>query len=196
MFLKMSKLKKLLKVTWQTHGLIVAHQEYDSMSGAYVVLGNCWKLWIRDNKIPKELKAAIIELSGDLPEKGEAFETSKDRDNQYEMEMTVENIPESANRCDAELQKTQILWDCHHLKRVYQKDNVIVLVPEAACQMIDLSAIDRDAGEFAPVGPMIDQKKPHDVYWANEECIFKVAREYPVEGQKAFFDYLGNTDVI
>lgn len=198
MFFKMSKLEKLLKNTWKNAGIIVGHVPYDDKSGAYVLIGTSWKLWIRDSRMPKELKAAVIKLCGDLPELGEVFKAAYDMENQYELDFTLENIPESFHKCNTTLEKSHILWDWYHLKRVLQsEDQKIVLLSEFVFDLIDLKAIDRDSGEWEPDGPVIDQKNPHYVYWGNGECIFKALRDYPnVEEEKEFFSYLEGCSVI
>ena len=198
MFFKMSKLEKLLKNTWKNAGIIIGHMTFDDKSGAYVLIGISWKLWIRDNRMPKELKAAVIKLCGDLPELGEVFKAAKDMDNQYELEITMENIPESFHKCDATLEKSHILWDWYHLKRVLQSESLdVVLLSEFVFELIDLKAIDRDSGEWEPEGPVIDKKHPQYVYWGNGECIFKALRDYPNnEEEKAFFAYLEGRSII
>lgn len=198
MFFKINKLEKLLKNTWQNAGIIVGHVPYDDKSGAYVLIGTSWKLWIRDNRMPKELKAAVIKLCGDLPEIGEAFKAQKAMENQYELDIALENTPQSFHKCDTRLEKSHILWDWYHWKRVLQsEDQKIVLLSEFVFELIDLKAIDRDAGEWEPVGPIMDQKNPHYVYWGNGECIFKAARDYPgSEEEKTFFEYLSGCSVI
>ncbi len=198
MFFKINKLEKLLKNTWKNAGIIIGHVPCDDKSGAYVLIGTSWKLWIRDIRMPKELKAAVIKLCGDLPELGEVFKSMKDMDNQYELEITMENIPQSFRKCDTRLEISHILWDWYSWKRVLQGDDQkIVLLSEFVIDLIDLNAIDRDTGEWEPTGPVMDQKNPHYVYWGNGECIFKAARNYPnEEEEKAFFEYLSGYKMI
>lgn len=198
MFFKVNKLEKLLNNTWKNAGIIVGHISHDGKSGAYVLIGTSWKMWIRDNRIPKELKAAVIKLCGDLPELGETFKSMKDAGNQYELEITMENIPQSFYKCDTELEISHILWQWNGLKRVLQSDNQqIVLLSEFVFELIDPKAVDRDAGEWEPEGPAMEQKNPQYVYWGNEECIFGAARNYPYEDvQKEFFEHLSGHAVI
>lgn len=198
MFFKMSKLEKLLKDSWQTGGLIVGHQKFDSKSGAYVIIGNWWKIWIRDIRMPKELKAAVIKLCGDLPELGDIFRSTKDLENQYELEIGLENIPESFGKCTELLKKSHILWNWCGLKRILQtEDNKIVLLPEYVFELVDFKEIDRDTGEWEPEGPVINPNGSDYVCWGNAECIFKVVRCYPAAGENTeFFEKLSGHKMI
>ena len=70
----------MIKEAYNTVGLTVAN-DGDGM----ILVGHCWIIWMKDGMIPKKLKAAVIELTGDLPEAGEVFRAQKGAGNQYEI---------------------------------------------------------------------------------------------------------------
>lgn len=70
MFLSLVGLKKLLKGAYKGGGLIVGNLE-----GGLVAMGasSTWGIRVEEEHIPNKLKAALIELIGDLPEAGEIY---------------------------------------------------------------------------------------------------------------------------
>ena len=70
MFLNITEFKKFLKLAYKGSGLIVGSID------EHLVLMNAsgtWGIQITDGFIPNKLKAAMVELIGDLPEKGEVL---------------------------------------------------------------------------------------------------------------------------
>ena len=64
MLFKASKLKTVMKNVWKTTGLVVGMR-----NGFLYLAGNDWTVAMEADKVTKEVKGAIIELVGDLPER-------------------------------------------------------------------------------------------------------------------------------
>ena len=71
MFFKATVLKRMLKAAYKGAGLTVGHsaagEDGGEPEGLYISSG-WWVIWFVYDKIPKEAKAAIIEICGDLPD--------------------------------------------------------------------------------------------------------------------------------
>ena len=73
MFIKKSTLKRMLNVAYKTKGLYI-----DNDGEGYRMKGSYWDLWVKRDKLPKEYKADIVGLIGDLPEIGSGGSYTKD----------------------------------------------------------------------------------------------------------------------
>ena len=68
MFTKSGELKKIMKASLKSCGLIVGNiQEH------YLVCSDRWGLYVEQAFATNKFKAAIMELIGDLPERGECY---------------------------------------------------------------------------------------------------------------------------
>ena len=86
MFFKMSVLKKMMKNAYKGGCLIlgdspIKENEEIVMDGLVISTG-WWSLWINKDYVPKELKAAVIELCGELPCYEHWFKASESLGNQ------------------------------------------------------------------------------------------------------------------
>lgn len=98
MFVKMSILKKLIKEAYKS-GLVLANN-----GETIVIAGNYWQMEIKRALMPKELLAAIIELTGELPGAGERYICDKGG-NQQEFGKPMEINPEG---CETEYIVTNV----------------------------------------------------------------------------------------
>lgn len=75
MFLNITEFKKFLKAAYKGSGLIVG-----ILDGNLVLTNNAraWGVQIDGDYIPNKLKAALVELIGDLPEEGEVLNYTQD----------------------------------------------------------------------------------------------------------------------
>lgn len=89
----------MLKSAYTGAGLTVGHTpETDEEEEGYYLSSGWWVLWFNAGMFPKEAKAAVIELCGELPAVGEVFKAEKDFGNQYEIEQKeIFNLPEASN---------------------------------------------------------------------------------------------------
>ena len=82
-------LRKLMKKTFRYGGLKVANIiDVDEKNYIYIG-GTYWDFWCMPKFIPKEIKAAIIEITGEIPEIGNAYRATKE-ENQM---LITETIP-------------------------------------------------------------------------------------------------------
>lgn len=112
MFFKTSVLKRLFKDAYKGAGLTVGHMtdpEDEEVDGYYISSG-WWVIWFNNWTFPKEAKAAIIELCGELPQPGEVFEAIEGAGNQYEIEQKeIFNLPAAFERAKVKFRSTNIL---------------------------------------------------------------------------------------
>ena len=79
MFIKSAGFKKLIKEAYNRNGLRIGNDG----KGIYIC-GGYWAIWVRKGHIPKKELAAIIELTGGMPDEGAGFKSGR-AGNQYEM---------------------------------------------------------------------------------------------------------------
>lgn len=78
MFFKKTVLKRMLKSAYTGAGLTVGHTpETDEEEEDYYLSSGWWVLWFKAGMFPKEAKAAVIELCGELPAVGEVFKAKR-----------------------------------------------------------------------------------------------------------------------
>lgn len=198
MFLKQSIFKRLLKEAYKGAGLTVGRQrDEDATRPGYHLSGGYWIVWLDVETIPKEAKAAIIELVGDLPEPGEVFRAMKDAGNQYEIEQKeIFNLPEAWKNAKVNYKITNsILQQGDKLARILQTQegpNHITAINEVFVGLVDPEACDYDNGETFPDGPRAICAEAPFVYWGNNVCYLMAGIRKPMENtrQEEFFKHL------
>ena len=65
MFINIKILKQLMKTTYKSAGLILAQTE-----DRYYIAGSRWEMDVKKKYMPKQIMAQIIDLAGEIPEKG------------------------------------------------------------------------------------------------------------------------------
>lgn len=204
MFFKQTVLKRMLKAAYKGAGLTVGHDagNEDGENEGYYISSGWWIIWFLAETMPKEAKAAIIELCGDLPEPGEVFKAVKDMGNQYEIEQKeIYNLPESFKKCKCKFNVTKLLG--------LQRDNVIrfmqaddntqhvVAVSEIVFDLIDSAAIDYENGEHEPYGPVTLCQTSPFMYWGNNTCYFMAGIRTAEEGEEEdFWKFLEGTTIL
>ena len=121
------------------------------------------------DSIPNKEKAAIIELTGELPAAGHMFLARKGHPYQYEIpENEYWKIKGRAQSCPVFYNTSYILIDnCRVLQRTDSPD--ILLINEMYHSIIDFTSMD-DNYESKPIGPVASDLKSPVVYWENEIC--------------------------
>ena len=147
----------MLKSAYTGAGLTVGHTpETDEEEEGYYLSSGWWVLWFKAGMFPKEAKAAVIELCGELPAVGEVFKAEKDFGNQYEIEQKeIFNLPEAFKRCTIDYRVTNIMQQQGKtLIRILQtEEGNVCAVSEMFLDLIDLKSIDYENGETEPFGP-------------------------------------------
>lgn len=135
----------------------------------YFVSGAYWVLQMQEKHIPNKLKAAIIELTGDLPGGGEIFRAKKGEPNQYELQYYEDyNVSSMAEAASMELTVTRSgYYDAARSLRLLQNrtNGHLFLIGEELIQLISVEGLEETEGK--PVGPLLQQAGER-VFWINE----------------------------
>lgn len=158
-------------------------------------------LWFNAGMFPKEAKAAVIELCGELPAVGEVFKAEKDFGNQYEIEQKeIFNLPEAFKRCTIDYRVTNIMQQQGKtLIRILQAEEGrnVCAVSEVFLDLIDLKSIDYENGETEPFGPCAISPEAPFVYWGNDCCYLMAGRRTSDgETEAEFWKYLEGTEIV
>lgn len=191
MFLKISAMKKLLKEAYKHNRLIIGHNETQPglPGGYYITNGDNWIVWVGQNSMKKEFLAALIEVVGELPEMGKFYrdgaETGKLTDDDDETLSGTENkilekfIIPARTKPGKKFNITNfILIQTYADARVLQSETgEITLLNESFVKTLNLGAIDEEAGECIPQGP-IRIKETNWQSWDSGLCVFAVRERY------------------
>lgn len=203
MFFKKTVLKRMLKSAYTGAGLTVGHTpETDEEEEGYYLSSGWWVLWFKAGMFPKEAKAAVIELCGELPAVGEVFKAEKDFGNQYEIEQKeIFNLPEAFKRCTIDYRVTNIMQQQGKtLIRILQAEEGrnVCAVSEVFLDLIDLKSIDYENGETEPFGPCAISPEAPFVYWGGNDCCYLMAGRRTSDGETEaeFWKYLEGTEIV
>lgn len=207
MFFKMSVLKKMMKTAYKGGCLIIGDSpitEGDEITmDGYVISSGWWSFWINKENTPKELKAAIIELCGELPYYEHYFKASESLGNQEMIPFTDAVHPvqlfEKAKQ-NVIITRAMMTKGSGRVMRLLQntKTNKVGAINEMIISLIDKGAIKEEDGEYPPIGPMTREE---DYYtWGNNVCYFVVYPIKPLDEEKVseqtiFFDALSTLEI-
>ena len=172
MFIKSAGFKRLIKEAYSGGVLRIGNDG----NGIYIC-GAYWAMWIKKGCIPKKELAAIIELTGEIPEPGSGFKSTK-AGNQYEItENAFFEVMKNAKACErcANVTTLTINAQVGAALRVIQEPiaNKIYLINEKLIEMIDNGCINRNDGEIEADGPLIGTLP--GVFWKNNIMALHVA---------------------
>lgn len=137
--------------------------------GDYVLFGGGWYLCIDISKMPNKAKAAVIELIGEWPESGEAFQAGKKSGNQMEMiederYWLASNV---AQKDVIQMETTPIVLN--GTVRLMRQQGSDELVPIFESILDAVGARHCEAGEDAPKGPFLYKGM---TWWKNSTMFF------------------------
>ena len=168
MFIHLKDFKRLLKQAYTGVGLCVARRGDDVLLG-----GSDWVIATEKESMDKKQLAAVIELTGELPGKGEAFKATKEG-NQYEIS---EVHWEMIDRTDVDREKEEKLtvtpivlerYPNGKAMRVLQAaDGRVEVLNDRFVKAIDSTSMNLDY-EYEVQGPFVNPKFPKQVYWKSE----------------------------
>lgn len=168
MFIHLRDLKRLLKQACTGVGLCVARRGDDVL-----LSGSDWVIATEKGSMDKKQLAAVIELTGELPGKGEAFKATKEG-NQYEIS---EVHWEMIDRTDVDREKEEKLtvtpivlerYPNGKAMRVLQAaDGRVEVLNDRFVKAIDSASMNLDY-EYEVQGPFVNPKFPNQVYWKSE----------------------------
>lgn len=155
MFLKKTVLKRLMKEAYK-HGLRVAATEE-----RYYLCGGYWEMDILKEYMPKEILAAVLELTGWIPETGESYSTSKEG-NQVDI-----NRKEVSVDAEEEIAVTDLIIDRNGISQRILQDECrgnILLVHDRLIDIVDNTEIEGEKGECTAAGPFY---RENDILYEN-----------------------------
>lgn len=197
MFIKQKIFEKLLNEAYKGAGVYIGCTENDLKERVYCIGTSNWAIWVDTLELTKEAKGAIIKLCGDLPTYGHAFEAMKDYNNAERLHTEYRDILKKYITCSEKLRKTRLFaWNHSSAVRIFQGSSGKVY--PIRCEFVDLidkKAVDSDAGELEPEGPVITPDGSH-VFWRNDTCTVVVCPQEFSENDKTFWDEISKLTVI
>lgn len=193
MFIHLRDFKRLLKQACTGVGLRVARRGDDVL-----LSGSDWVIATEKGSMDKKQLAAVIELTGELPGKGEAFKATKEG-NQYEIS---EVHWEMIDRTDVDREKKEKLtvtpivlerYPNGKAMRVLQAaDGRVEVLNDRFVKAIDSASMNLDY-EYEVQGPFFNPKFPKQVYWKSEATTLAVLLYDQDElKEKDILEYLRN----
>lgn len=188
MFIDKTKFKKMVNTAYKKEGLTVSNDG----DGIIICGGGVWVIWMRESRLPKTIKAILIELIGELPGPGEEYNTAKEDMDPWEpYDGKFQFLRE--NQEEQELYKSKIVLDMPRgLYRVYkQEDGRVMAVREEIVKMVSIR--DLEDCEYYPDNP---GKVGEGAIWRNDRCILWAARMDTGKGQvEKLFKLLENLEL-
>lgn len=196
MFVRLRDFKRLIKEAYTGAGLYVARRGNQLLFG-----GSYWAIATTKESLDKKALAAVIELTGEMPEDGGGFQGDEGSQPIRDQRSTLEfNRRDGAIRrrrretdSDAPCIK-QISMRSDHADSTGRSQRVDVL-GEGFIQAIDPASMNTEY-EWEIEGPFINRHFPKQVYWKSEATTltaFLYDRDDMKE--KDLLDYLQNTKI-
>ena len=192
-----------MKQAFKEGGLVVGRTSPAMQDDGYYISGSYWTAWIRADHVPKEIKAAVIELTGELPEKGEVYRATKGG-NQYEIEQRdIYDLPSRYEEANVSYHITQLMIRqadkvCRFLQEV--ETNTITGLNETFISLIDPGEIDKENGEIGPEGPRSAKVGGPCMIWGNNIGYFgayiRQPGDDPLQQEEKLWKHLKEIDVI
>ena len=184
MFTETGSLKRLIKEAWKGAGLHIEH----TAEGWLAMGGFWWELEIDDTQLSNKIKAQIVELIGELPERGEGYLYIKGHEPQSEIAgMTYHNRMAEYDKCSLTLRETNIIIKTENSTlSVLEHGGIKILVPEWATDLLH-GEVDPD-GETLPEDGRFDERNRY-VIWRNDKMALAVwTREPRYAGEHNFLE--------
>ena len=172
MFFKESVMKKMIKSAYKGEGLTVAHtpKNIQDAEGLYIATST-WAAWMEYDKVPKGIKAAVVEMAGDLTDTGESYKATPGLGNQVTMsDATVIDLREIVNNASDVGRITKIVQTGPiNIRYIKMRNGDVMQISEELITVIDKSQIEKDESE--PEGPYMEGNG-YRMLWKNERCIY------------------------
>lgn len=197
MFINESVFKKLIKKAYKTTGLHIEH----TVDGIIAIYGNTWGIEIAKDNMTKKAKAAVIELIGELPGKGESVIYREKQSSQMEVEgTTYRSLTQLWGNAEGEYDKTGLVFwsgieNVIIMQSKSEKVTNHILTYADIVNMINIAKIDADHGEDIPGPGRLDERKEL-IIWQNNVmsmCVVNRGRQAP--GEERLMDALSNIDL-
>ena len=196
MFVRLRDFKRLIKEAYTGAGLYVVRRGNQLLFG-----GSYWEIATTKESLDKKALAAVIELTGEMPEDGGAFKATKEA-NQYEINEVHWNLIDATEQYEDEEEKLTVTrlvlnkYPCGQTMRILQaEDKRVDVLGEGFIQAIDPASMNTEY-EWEIEGPFINRHFPKQVYWKSEATTL-TAFLYDRDDikEKDLLDYLQNTKI-
>ena len=176
-------LKRLMKKTFKNEGLVIGFDNEAETNNDYLFIsGTYWTIWIHTEFIPKEIKAAIYELTGEFPLHSEVIQCTTESnerviptDRKYDLSHNKKKvtIPYSQTRLYQAQGSTMLNF-------LQSQDKKVAAVNSIFTEMISEGHkdIDHNNGEVDPVGPLAAIEGTA-IMWMNNVSALKIYPHYP-----------------
>lgn len=155
MFIDNTKFKKAVKAAYSGFGLRIEHFE----GGFLSINGNAFILEIDEADLTKKCKAAIIELTGEIPEEGTGYIYRKGEEKEeVEIEQETEGNMMGMYANGTEAEDTRLMLQrhstCYSILQTVGKREPHMIRRDIQT-MVDGTKVDEDAGELPPGNPRV-----------------------------------------
>lgn len=203
MFLKQSVFKRMIKAAYKGGGLVIGagmyRNEMSEPRTAYIISGGYWVLWVKADGMTNAMKAALIELSGEMPGAGEFWRVMAKEPIQYEMpHLTNYDLPEMWERAQLDFEVTNTIIDrpddYQPLRLLQAKDDTkhIALLKDIFIDLVDPEETDSENGETMPEGPVAHCAMDNGVMWGNNYGFLYAFLMKPQDVAEGFANNLDN----
>lgn len=145
MFVRLRDFKRLIKEAYTGAGLYVARRGNQLLFG-----GSYWAIATTKESLDKKALTAVIELTGEMPEDGEAFKATKEA-NQYEINEVHWNLIDATEQYEDEEEKLTVTrlvlnkYPCGQTMRILQaEDKRVDVLGEGFIQAIDPASMNTE----------------------------------------------------
>lgn len=178
-----------MKAAYKNGTLIIGNAPLTGKdSEGLIIAGGYWAFGIEYDHAPKELKAAVMELGGEIPIEGHCYRALSEG-NQEHIGFTEHTNPAVLfKKCVHDITVSKVL--IHFLDdgvRLLQNNITghVTGIKNAAIKLVDKSLIDYDGGEYEPIGP---RSAGNDIVcWGNNICYLAIW-PYKLLGEDAEID--------
>lgn len=172
MFVNKTKFKRMIKEAYNGSGLTVG-MIYEGL----VIWSGQWATWTKEGYVPNWVKAAVMEYTGELPERGNVFQAKKEHPLQYEIsENKYFDLPTIFQKSKCPFNATPMIYDegwkqYRFLQNNRTKD--IVAVNMALYDVLDMKELEQ---ESHPYGPCAESDEGNVLLWRNENSVLAMRK--------------------
>lgn len=167
MFLKETVFKRLAKEAYKGDGLYMARLKNEAL----MIGGEWWNIQINDEAITNKMKAAIIELTGDIPDKGNWIYREKVITAEFAPGEIAKTLEATYSESRVPVEDTKLIReDKGYLKRAFiTEDGSVYCVFEETMDLITTKNL--QSGEAMPEKPtVVKHEEKSYMTWENNYC--------------------------
>lgn len=189
MFIKPSKFEKLIKTAYKDSRLHVGNDDVN-----FLAAGAGWSVAMREDLMPKELKAVVIKYVGRMPDREEYFLALEDGD---QAEVPGAFIGKIDTRDMPYAEATYLAYIRNGvLFNIFQSvtENRDFMVQSQLVDVIDESVVDTWDGELKIAGPYLDIRN-RQIIVQNDRMQLRLFISPTEAAEAELLNYLAGTDL-